>query len=103
MIALFCAITCFIVCFQRHVFICNTIESREKKCCQLAVLKSKASWVISLFVPQNENKVTSLVKFPLFMTFLTNQDVLVYTFENITEDALYSEMSNCVDSHPDLL
>ena len=39
---------------------------------QLAVSESKASWVISLFVPQNENNVTSLVKFPLFMTFLTN-------------------------------
>ena len=61
---------------------------------QLAVSESKASWVISLFVPQNENNVMSLVKFPLFMTFLTNQDVLVYTFENITQDALDSETAN---------
>ena len=62
----------------------------------MAVSESKASWVISLFVPQNENYATSLVKFPLFMTFLTNQDVVVYTFENITQDALYSETANCV-------
>ena len=42
----------------------------------------------------NENNVTSLVKFPLFVTFLTNQDVLVYTFENITQDALDYETAN---------
>ena len=52
------------------------------------------SWVISLFVPQNENNATSLIKFPLFMTFLTIQDVVVYTFENITQDALDSETAN---------
>ena len=28
------------------------------------------------------------------MTFLTNQDVVVYTFENITQDALDSETAN---------
>ena len=61
---------------------------------QLAVSESKESWVISFFVPQNENNVTSLVKFPLFMTFLTNYDVLVYNFENITQDALDSETTN---------
>ena len=63
---------------------------------QLAFLESKESWVISLFVPQNENKVTSLVEFPLFMTFLTNHDVLLYTCENITQDALLSETANCL-------
>ena len=42
----------------------------------------------------NENNVTSLVEFPLFMTLLTNHDVLVYTFENITQDALDSETAN---------
>ena len=61
---------------------------------KLAVSESKESWVISLFVPQNENNATSLVKVPLFMTFLTNQDVVVYTFENITQDALDSETAN---------
>ena len=33
------------------------------------------------------------------MTFLTNQDVLVYTFENITQDALDSETANCLPLH----
>ena len=28
------------------------------------------------------------------MTFLTNQDVLVYTYENITQNALDSETAN---------
>ena len=36
---------------------------------QLTVSESKESWVISLFVPQSENNVTSLVEFPLFITF----------------------------------
>ena len=37
----------------------------------------------------------SLVEFQLFRTFLTNHDVLVYTFENITQNALDSEKANC--------
>ena len=61
---------------------------------KLAVSESKEPCVILLFVPHNENNVTSLVELPLFMTFLNNHDVLVYTFENITQDALDSEMAN---------
>lgn len=41
-----------------------------------------------------------MVDFPLFMTSLTNHDVLVigvqYTFENNTKDALDSETANCM-------
>ena len=50
-----------------------------------------------MFVPTNENNFTSLVKFPLFMTFLTNQDVLVYPFKNITQDALDFKTANCMN------
>ena len=47
--------------------------------------------VISLFVHQNENYVTSLAQFPLFRTFSNNNNVLVYAFENITENTFDSE------------
>ena len=61
---------------------------------QLAVSESKGLWVISLFVPQNENNVTTLVECPLFWTFSTNHDVSVYIFANITQNALDSETAN---------
>ena len=53
------------------------LERKTDNPSQLAVSESKASCVMSLFVPKNENNVTSLVKLPLS----TNQDVVVYTFK----------------------
>ena len=49
---------------------------------------------MSLFVHQNENKVTSLDEFQLFGTFLTNDIILVYACESITQNALDFEMAN---------
>lgn len=63
---------------------------------QYAVSESKGLLVISLFVHQNSDNVTSFVEFPIFRTFLTNQSILVYAFENIIQHALDSETANCV-------
>ena len=42
---------------------------------------------------QNENNVTSLVEFQLFMIFITNHDAFVYNFKNIKNE-FDSETSN---------
>ena len=42
----------------------------------------------NLIVRTPKKNVTSLVEFQLFRMFLTNHKVLVYAFENLTQNAL---------------
>lgn len=48
-----------------------------------------AIWVILFFIPKNQNDVMALVEFQLIRTFITNQEVLLETIENITQNAAF--------------
>lgn len=48
-----------------------------------------AKWVILFFIPKNQNDVMALVEFQLIRTFITNQEVLLETIENITQNAAF--------------
>lgn len=57
----------------------------------LAFYESKWPWVILLFLHQNENDGMSLVQFLLFVSFLTNHNVMLYTCNTTNQNSVDSE------------
>lgn len=58
---------------------------------QLNVSETEESWVISLFVPQIDNNVRSLVKLPLFMIFFNQSQRFWKLF--VIQNAIDSEIT----------
>lgn len=75
-----------LILFTEDEFLCLLV--------QLVNSESKGSWVIPLFVSQNENSVKPLVEFSLFTTLLANHNLLVYPLKILPRPHLNSEMVN---------